>query len=75
MSKKTRELEVQEVDVSEEKITETSEGKIYSKEQLVKSQKFRHISDIVRSVVGEEEQVTIEEVEKRVEVFLTMEVR
>ncbi len=75
MSKKTKELE-KDVEVKDVDVKETREEvKTYSQVQLVKSQKFKGLSDIVRSVVGEKEKVTIEEVEKRIENFLSMEVR
>ncbi len=75
MSKKTKDLE-KDVEVKVVDVKETSEEvKTYSQEQLVKSQKFKGLSDIVRSVVGEKEKVTILEVEKRIESFLSMEVR
>ncbi len=76
MSKKTRELEVQEVEASVESLEETmAEAKTYGREQLARSQKFKNYCDIVRSVVGEDEEVTVEELEKRVEDFLGMEVK
>ncbi len=75
MSKKTKELE-KDVEVKVVDVKETREEvKTYSQEQLVKSQKFKGLSDIVRSVIGEKEKVTIVEVEKRIESFLIMEVR
>ncbi len=75
MSKKTKEFV--ECEAVVENIVESvnEEHKSYSIEQLVKSLKFKGLSDIVRSVVDVEEMVTIEEVEKRIEKFLSMEVR
>ncbi len=57
---------------NESKVADTKvvKEKVYGKKQIIESKKFEDFIDIVNCVVGDEEQLTTNEVEQRVNKFL-----
>ncbi len=67
MSKNSKNLEATEI---EQKNVTT-----YNKEQILKSEKFKDLKDVIQVVVTESETISLNEVEKRVVNFLKREVK
>ncbi len=65
----------EEVEVVESAKVEKVSTAIYSKDKLMKAKKFESFKDVVSCVVGDDEKVTLAEVEKRVDEFLKKEVK
>lgn len=57
---------------NESKVADTKvvKEKVYGKKQIIESKKFEDFIDIVNCVVGDEEQLTTNEVEQRINKFL-----
>ncbi len=79
MAKERKELEqttTMEVELVTNQALVTKEDIVkYSKKQLMSAKKNQEIRDIIAVVVGDNELLTIKELETKVEQFLSMEVR
>ncbi len=73
IAEQTVELNGADVEMVQE-VSEVKQKAKYTKAQIINTSKFEHCRDIVDVIIGSDEEVTIKELEQRINEFLKKEV-
>ncbi len=70
----TEELNGADVEMVKD-VSEVKQKTKYTKAQIINTSKFEHCRDIVDAIIGSDEEVTINELEQKIDEFLKKEVK